>query len=334
MKIDIFSHIYPPGYREALQKMMIPGPESSQRVARFQPVLYDVDIRFKLMDEFEGYVQVLTPAEPPIEKAVSPDKAAELARIANDGMAELIIKYPDRFVAGVAALPMNDIDAALDEVDRAVGSLNLKGVEVYSNINDKPLDSPEFMPLYEKMEQYDLPIWIHPTGGDEYADYKTEKVSIYRIRALFGWPNETSVAMARLAYSGILERYPKLKIITHHCGGVVPYLAGRIEELGAIDKILSETEAFTPLSKKPVEYLKMFYGDTAIYGQVPALMCGYHFFGPEHMLFGTDMPLGSLSEEGVAGVRAGIRGIDRMGIDDSARKMIYEENARRLLHIS
>jgi len=140
--------------------------------------------------------------------------------------------------------------------------------------------------------------------------------------------------MARLVYSGILEQYPNLKFIVHHCGGAIPFLAGRIAELGSTDRLLSPNEKFNPLSKKPIEYFKMFYGDTAIYGQVPALMCGYHFFGPDHIIFGTDMPLGSLSEEGVAGVRAGIKGIDGMDIDDSHRKKIYEDNIRRILGLS
>ena len=145
-------------------------------------------------------------------------------------MAELVLKYPDRFLAGVACLPMNDMDAALTETDRAITDLGLKGVLIYTPINDKPLDAPEFIPLYEKMCQYNLPILIHPMRNPDYPDYRTENASKYRVYNTFGWPYETTVAMTRIVFSGILEKYPNLKFVTHHCGGMVPYLAERIKQ--------------------------------------------------------------------------------------------------------
>lgn len=323
MKIDIFSHIFPQKYKDSIVKVATSNTPALGRIKdERHAILSDLDARFKMMDEFEGYTNVLTLAEPPIEQIAESEKAVELARIANDQMAELVTKYPDRFVAAVAALPMNDVDSALKEVDRAINDLKLKGVQVYTSINDKPLDSPEFLPLYEKMSQYDLPIWIHPIGGTG--------EEINHIVSCCSWPHETSVAMARLVCSGILEKYPNLKFITHHCGGTIPYLAGRIAELGAKD-LLQGVAKFQPLTREPIEYLKMFYGDTAIYGQVPALMCGYHFFGAEHMLFGTDMPLGSHTEPGIFGVRAAVVGIDQMEISIEEREKIYAGNARRLL---
>ena len=93
---------------------------------------------------------------------VSPSDAIELAKIANDEMAELVTKYPDKFIAAVACLPLNDIDAAIKEADRAITQLRFRGVQIFSNINGEPLDAPKFRPLYERMAQHDLPIWIHP----------------------------------------------------------------------------------------------------------------------------------------------------------------------------
>lgn len=122
------------------------------------------------MDRYGELVQVLTLGWPPIEDVAGPDKAVDLARMANDEMAELVFKYPEKFVAAIAALPMNNIDAALKEADRAINQLHFRGVYVHTPINDKPLDSAEFLPLYEMMVHYDLPVLIHPMRPMTYPD--------------------------------------------------------------------------------------------------------------------------------------------------------------------
>jgi uncharacterized protein len=255
----------------------------------------------------------------------------EFARIANDSMAELVTKYPDRFVAGVASLPMNDMDASLEEADRAIQSLNLKGVQICSSINGKPLDSPEFFPLYEKMVNYDLPIWIHPGRGVRTPDYPGEKASKYQIWSIFGWPFETTAAMTRLIFSGVLNRYSSLKIITHHCGAMVPYFADRIDCACDMAEMLKEPVK-QALNKPTLDYYRMFYNDTAVSGSRSALMCAYDFFGPEHILFGTDMPMDN--EYGARLVRQTIEAIERMDIPDGDKKLIFEGNARRLLGLA
>jgi aminocarboxymuconate-semialdehyde decarboxylase len=331
MKIDVFPHIVPQKYAEAASKVHSTNPRMRDYPNMMPPALLNLDKRFKIMDMFEDMAQVLTLCEPPIEQITDSEVAVDLAKIANDEMAELVAKYPDRFVAAVAALPMNDVDAALKEVDRAIGQLGLKGVQVYSNVNGKPLDSPEFLPLYEKMAQYDLPIWIHPARGEEFADYKTEDRSRYGVIGMFDWPHETTVAIARLCCSGIMAKYPGLKFITHHCGGTLPYIESRILEFQD-SPVSQERPEHAPLTRKLVEYMKMFYADTAIYGGLPTLTCCLSFFGAEHMLFGTDMPM-AMSEPGISGVRLAIKGIGQMAISDSDRRKIYEGNARRLLHL-
>jgi predicted TIM-barrel fold metal-dependent hydrolase len=111
------------------------------------------------MDMFEDYVQILTVANPPVEVIADPEDAVEMSRIANDEMAELITKYPDRFVGGVACLPMNNPDAALNEIDRAIKELDLKGVQVFTHVKGRALDHPDFLPVFEKMAEYDMPIF-------------------------------------------------------------------------------------------------------------------------------------------------------------------------------
>lgn len=318
LKIDVFPHILPGKYKEALQKKVPTGSFIHRLIEAF-PALTDLDLRFRVMDKYEGLVQVLTLGSPAMQDIAGPKESAELARIANDGMAELVSKYPDRFVAAVASLPMNDMNATLKEVDRAITELKFRGVQIFSDVNGKPLDSPEFMPLYEKMAYYDLPIFLHPRRASTVPDYPGESESKYGVFLMFGWPYETTVAMTRLVFGGVFERYPDLKVITHHCGAMVPYFACRIHEEGE------------HLVKPPLDYYRMFYGDTAVNGNAPALMCGYAFFGADHILFGTDMPYDD--QLGDVFIRETILSVQQMDISDLDKKKIFEDNARRILRL-
>ena len=330
MKIDIFPHILPPKYKEFLYKVA-PSDFYIKDVVETLPTLFDLNHRFRIMDKFEGLMQVLTLSSPPIEGIADAEKAVDLARRANDEMAELVLKYPDRFPAAVAALPLNNIDASLKEVDRSIIDLKFRGVQLNTPINDKPLDAPEFWPLYEKMSQYNLPIWIHPERPVDVADYRTEKRSKYMIFHVFGWPYETAAAMTRLVFSGVLEKHPNLKFITHHCGSMVPYLEQRI--IGAYDhaEMLRGAKYNQGLTKSPIEYFKMFYYDTAIYGSTPGLMCAYAFCGVEHLVFATDFPYDS--QFGERYTRQTIHSIEQMDISNLEKKKIFEDNARKLLRL-
>jgi len=330
MKIDIFSHILPNKYKEALHKE-IPG-SFYKTLHDSTPALFDLDKRFHAMDNFEDLTQVLTPTAPPVENIVDPLKAKYLSRLANDEMAELVLKYKDRFISAVAWLPMGNIDDALEEASRAITELDFKGIEIFTPMNDKPLDSPEFFPLYEMMSRHDLPIWIHPERPMNYPDYRTEKRSKYRIHVAFGWVYETTVAMTRLVLSGILERFPNLKFITHHAGGMIPFFEKRI--IWSIERAkISEEDKFNHYLKRPLtDYFKMFYNDTALYGSTSGLMCSYAFFGADHLLFGTDMPFGG--QLGETFVRETITSIEGMDISDAEKETIFEHNARKILRLS
>jgi aminocarboxymuconate-semialdehyde decarboxylase len=191
------------------------------------------------------------------------------------------------------------------------------------------MDAPEFWPLYEKLEQYDLPLFIHPMRMG--PDYKGEKTSKYMIGSIFGWPYETSAAMTRLVFSGVLEKYPNLKVVTHHAGGMVPYLADRIVEF--MDQSEMRSHQQRKLTKAPIDYFKKFYADTAIYGNTSALMCAYTFFGPDHLVFGIDAPLGD-STLGYRNYRQTINAIDAMTIPEEDKKKIFEDNPRKLMRLA
>jgi len=319
--IDVFTHILPPEYLAKLGQLAATGKVPSDRVEalrRSSPALLDINTRLKVMARFPDTMQVLTMVGPPLEALAGPDDAAELAIIANDNLAELVARHPDKFVA-VASLPMNNIAAALKEIDRTIGKLKFKGVQIFTSINDKPLDSPEFLPLYEKMARLSLPIWIHPLREMSEPDYPGEPGSKYGLNAILGWPHATSLAIVRLSASGVMEKYPDLKVVTHHGAGTVPYLAGRIA---------NSPFKYEKLSAPITESLKKFYNDTAVQGNVPNLMCDYGFCGAGHMLFGTDFPMATPEL-----VLETIRSVNAMSIPEIDKKKIFSENARKLLKL-
>jgi len=334
MKIDVFPHIFPKPFHEKMLTLSERAGYMQKRVREI-PVMVDLELRFRIMDQFPGYVQVLTLASPPLEAFGDSKTSPELARIANDGMAELVAKYPDRFVAFVASLPMNNMEACLQEADRTVKSLGARGVQIFSNVNGRPLDEPEFRPLFEKMAQHDLPIWLHPSRPSTFPDYQVEKKSHYELWWVFGWPYETSIAMSRLVFAGVFDAFPNLKIITHHMGAMIPYFEGRVgpglDQLGARTPDADKDLITHHLKRRPLDYFRMFYGDTALFGAVAPLECGLAFFGVDHVLFASDMPFDP--EKGPMYIRETIRAIEAMSIAPADRAKIYEGNARRLLKL-
>ena len=334
MKIDIYTHAAPPRYKERLYKYLERKPPAHASVKAFWEMhlsLTDQKERMRVLSGFEDVAQVLTCSLPPLDEIVNPKEGAELAKIANDEMAEWVAKDPKKYVAAIANLPLTDVEASLREAERAIKELGFKGVQIFTSVKGKPLSSEEFMPLYKMMSDFDLPIWIHPFRRSSTPDYPTEQSSLHQIAILFGWPYETTLAMTRLVFAGIFEKFPTLKFITHHLGGMIPYYAGRIvvhydeglERLGQ--------KVFQGLKKHPIEYFKMFYSDTAINGNVSGVRCGYDFFGEDRLLFGTDMPYDI--ENGAAGLRQTIEAIEAMNLPEPSKKKIYEGNARRLLHL-
>ncbi len=333
-KLDVFNHLYPRPYFDRMLAVA-PGFKDIGKRMRGIPMLIDLDERFRVMDRFDEYQQILSIATPPIEVYSSGQDSVELAHLANDGMAELVAKYPDRFPGFVASLPLGDPDAALAEIDRAVVGLGARGIQLFSNINGKPLDTPEHLALFDRMAALDLPVWLHPYRGADMSDYASESRSKFEIWWTFGWPYETSVAMARLVFSGIFDRHPHLKVITHHLGAMAPYFEGRVgpgwDQLGTRTSDVDYTGVLNGLKKRPIEYFRMFYGDTAVFGAYDATVCGVAFFGAGHVLFASDAPFDP--EKGPMYIRETIAIIDRLPLDARDRERIYWRNAVQLLKL-
>jgi predicted TIM-barrel fold metal-dependent hydrolase len=334
-KIDVYAHILPPKFKELLFKTATESPTLKTLKSRIPtlPTLFDMDERFRIMDRHPEVIQVLSVAAVSVDDlAAEPKEALDLARRINDEMAELVYRYPDRFAAGTAVLPMNDMDLALKELDRAIKELKFRGVLIRIPINGKPVDRPEFMPLYEKMCQYNLPIFWHPQARRDRPDYADETESKYFIWHLWGLVYETTVSMTRLVFSGIMEQFPKLKIITHHCGAMIPYFAERIVNHYNEAEMRDKWSFKEGLTEPHIDYFRRFYNDTAILGNTPALMCAYAFCGADHLIFGTDMPFDA--QMGAYGPRQTIEAIEQMEISDSDKRKIFADNARRLLRLA
>lgn len=333
MIIDIFNHFMPKVYLDRLTQL-IPGHVATTAFPRLA-TLVNVDARLRLLDEFGDFAQVLSLANPPLELVGSPEITPELARIANDALAEICRKHPDRFSAFVAALPMNNMDATLIEIDRAISDLGARGIQVFTNVAGRPLSDPQYRPLFRRMAEHDLPVWVHPMRGPDFSDYAAEKLSQDEIWFSFGWPYETTACMTRLIYSGLFDELPSLKIISHHMGGMIPYFPGKIN-LG-FRQIFFGTRENNPvadergLKKRPIEYYRMLYADTALGGEEAPTRCGHAFFGSSNCLFATDAPFDA--EQGRGLIADTIRGVGQLDLPKQELDKIFAGNARALLRL-
>ncbi len=331
--IDIFTHVMPKPFLDRLADL-VPGHVALTVFPRLT-TLWDIDARLRLVDQFDDYAQVLSLANPPLELIGSPEQTPDLARFANDEMADLCRRYPQRFPAFVASLPTNNIEASLAEIDRAIGALGAKGVQLFTNVNGEPLSAAKFRPLFRRMAAHDLPVWLHPMRGPQFPDYASEQASENEIWFMFGWPYETSACVTRLIYSGLFDELPALKIITHHMGGMIPYFSGKIGLgfrqifFGAPDR--NPVAQDCGLERPPLDYFKMLYADTALNGEAAPTRCGHAFFGAAHCLFATDAPFDA--EEGRGLIANTIRAVEALEISDDARAQIFAGNARALLKL-
>jgi uncharacterized protein len=329
VKIDAFAHISPIRYLEQVERLL-QGPDASPAVREHGPwlredaVLYDLDARRRALEPFPDYRQVLVLAAPPLDELGPVAVTGDLARLANDELAALVRDH-ERFVGFAAALPLADTEAALRELDRAVAELGACGFQIYSNVNGVPLDDPRFAPLFARAAELDAAVWLHPTRSPAWPDYPTEAASLHGLWWSLGWPYETAAAMCRLVYSGVMEAHPRLRILTHHAGAMIPYFSGRFRGVQTED----QRPALGRLADEPLAYLRRFYADTALFGAPHALRCAVDFFGPGHVLFGTDMPLG-----GPTVVADTIADVDSLGLDAGDRERVYAGNAREVLRIA
>lgn len=333
--VDVFCHCLPPEFCRAVERSVPRVPLMFPRAQKIRAMV-DVDARLALMDRFPGYEQILSLASPTVDDLAGPDVSPELARVGNDAMAEMVRAHPSRFPGFVASLPLNNPAAAQIEARRAIGDLGACGVQLYTSVNGRPLDRPEYLEIFALLAELRRPVWLHPIRPMRFADYPDEEVSKYDIWWSLGWPQETSVALVRLAFSGLFDRWPDLVVITHHVGGTLPLMEGRLgsgmELLGTRNPPEHADAVATELREPLLAAVRRFYADTASFGSQAAIECGRAFFGVDHLLFGTDMPFDP--EEGPAYVRDTLAAIRNMDLTEEQRHQVLCGNAERLLGLS
>jgi uncharacterized protein len=329
MRIDAYTHFFPKRVFDKLAEDAGGSKDIGKRV-RSLPALYDLDRRKAIVGSHKDYAQILSYPQPPVEAfAKSGAHIDEFIRIINDSFTELCAKERDHFPGWVAQISLEAPDAGAAEAERAIKQLGALGVQIYTNAAGKPVDLPQYRPFWKKMNELGKPVWLHPARGADMPDYVSEKKSLYEIWWTFGWSYETAAAMARLVFSKILDDYPALKIITHHFGGIVPMLEGRIgpgwDVLGARTSDEDYVSLRKSLAKRPLDYFKQnFYADTAVFGAIPATKCGLSFFPREKILFASDCPFDP--EGGTMYPRLTLEIFDSLDLSKADREMIYYKN--------
>ena len=299
-KIDVFAHVLPARFYAKMKEV---EPAIPERYAFFNnPVLTDMELR---RSHWDGETrQVISHVNALPEDYVGPEEAAELCDLANAELLEMLRANRDMFEAAVLMVPMNNIDAAVRIVREQVATdPDVVGVQVFTRALGQSIAAPEFRPLGAALAEVGAPTWLHPVFDLRKPDNNL----------VFSWEYELSQAMLQMVQAGLLQEYPQLKVIVHHAGGMAPFFAGRI------DRIMPAEQAAD---------MRRFYVDTAILGNPRALDLAVDYYGVDHVVFGTDAPLGILPAGATAEIQAAIAD---MHISDAERQAIYEDNYRRLV---
>jgi predicted TIM-barrel fold metal-dependent hydrolase len=325
--IDAFPHVLPRACLEQFTAVAT-GPaldflNGLQRRPHLAP-MWDMDARFRSMDEAGDYQQILTLSLPPIEQIGAGRGAVDLARLANDQIADLVGRHPERFVGFAASLPMEDPDAATAELERATRDLGALGAQVFTNVNGRALDAPQYEPLWKLLADRNLTLWVHGARRSTAPDYVGEETSRLGMWAALGWPYEMGLFAGRMVASGVLDRYPNLRIYLHHSGGMTPTFSRRVNgswlELQA--PAAEDEAAYARLQRPVADYFSLLYADTS--GQTPiAIRAAIEFFGIEHVMLGSDAPFAPLANH--------LATLAQLNLSDADRALLTGGNAERVL---
>lgn len=323
--IDFHNHFYPPEYLDAIQS----GPSNVKVTfdSEGNPLVHypgdynilvpghrDIAYRAGVLDRAGVSKQILSFTTPGTH-VETPERSVKLARMVNDALARIVRERRDRFAA-LATLPMNAPEASVTELERAVDVLGFRGAMVFSNINGIPLSDPRYWPLYESANQRRAVFYIHPS-----FPVGVEAMTDFWLTPLVGFTFDTTLAAAKLVFSGVVERFPAIQWVLCHLGGAIPYLAERLDR-----GYYAFKECREHISKPPSEYLKRFYYDTVNF-DTRALRLAIDFAGADHLVAGSDYPhqIGSLQQM--------IASIAKLDISEEERSGIFSGNAARLLDL-
>ena len=326
--IDIHCHVFTPEAAVLVKEVMRPQNDpysffesaaskqtDAKQIAAIGPKLTSIEERLKTMDADGIDIQAISTA--PIQYYYWADGTLALraARLINDNIARICAIHPDRFV-GLATVPMQVPEYAVRELTRAVRELGLKGVEICPHVEQEELSADRFRPFFAKAEELGAVIFLHPHGFPD-----GRRLGDHFFQNIVGNPLDTTVAIHHLIFDGVLETYPRLKIVCAHGGGYLPAYAGRIDHAHAV-----RPDARTKIAKAPSRYLKKLYFDTIVFShhQLAYLVKQY---GADHILLGTDYPYDMALPDAVQFVRK------TPGLSERERGLILGGNAARLLGV-
>jgi aminocarboxymuconate-semialdehyde decarboxylase len=334
MIIDAHTHMFHTTYLEYLAKDG--GDWGKKKVAHALAIakgrthLTDVGERLAQMERNSIDLQVITPRAALDCNLFPGNVEAQLAvaRELNDSMARLMEESKGKLIPA-GGVPIAGFDqGSRQEMERAIHGLGLKAFSIPSNINGKAIDLPEYEAFWGQAAEMGVPVYIHPVDPASHSDRSYE--AEYDLIHNFGWPFETILMLSRLVFSGIMERYPTLKVISHHLGGGLPFFWGRINE--TYDPASQETNIGKVLPKPLFDYFSLFYYDTAVGGGAPAIRCAYEVFGADQLIFATDAPWGPGKGEGRLATYPNV--IRSLGLPEADNKKIFADNIRRVLNIA
>ena len=339
LRIDIQCHLFPRSFIKELSKpgsqLRVADPDPSGRrvildsrtgdeVTYFieDSTYVDPQKHIKDMDDYGIDIQVLSLPPPGVDRLADPKEASRLSRLINDELAGVVQKYPDRF-AGLATIPLNDPTLALDEIKRSIEDLGFKGIVISSNTLGHFYDSAEFDPVFSALERYGRPVFMHPTEPVTARSIGQD----YKLTLIYGWPFDTTLSISRLALSGTLERFPGLKLIAAHGGGMVPFFQARIAMLARV--AAGKGKGIVP--KDPVApFSKQLYYDAAFFDPT-SLELLVKFAGAERVLYASDYPFGQ--NLGRNCYDASIKMMEDARLDPADKEKIYSGNLQKMMKL-
>ena len=325
MNIDFHAHVYPEDYLKKLEAstgdVRIETDNKGEKwilsmgakAGPITPDFFDLDVRVDRITETRVDMQILSSPHPGVDR-FSPEESAEMSRVINNGIAKAVRQYPKRF-QGIAMLPLIDTRLALRELDRAILELGLRGMCMLTNVAGKTPDSDFLLPVYERAQQLGVPIFIHPT-----TPLGAQVMQEWRLAIILGFEFDIVLSATRLAYAGVLDRFPELRFVISHLGAGIPFLAGRI------DRGYHDPTCGIKTKKPTSEYLRELYCDTVSFYQ-PALAMAYEFYGASRMVLGSDFPLI------IGDLPAAVPSIEAMPIPNREKEKILGENVKQLLKL-
>jgi aminocarboxymuconate-semialdehyde decarboxylase len=331
MRIDIWTHLLSPAYVEHLERQ---GGQGRASFLLAQRAIHDVEFRIQVIEDQGDYCQVLTPMPAPLVfdlDVISERSLAELVRRNNDELCEITARHPDRFAGFVGATPIGDAAAATEEAIRCVRDLGALGVQLEADAANVPLHEERYEPLFAAMEELGGGVWLHPCRTAARPGFAIDTAP-FMLWLAFGWTFDSTITISRLIFEGIYDRHPDLKLIAHHGGGLIPHYSGRIEmmpALAGLDPSGSLPQALDQLEREPIDYFRMLYVDTAMFGGEHGVRCVVDFFGPDRVMFATDTPFDAQS--GLYFIPRTTSDVEGAIGSKAARDAIFEGNANRVL---